>query len=122
MISSSIETLNLDEVLDDLSDHFPDEEHSLTVSNDAEHAHYVHAMHGLSVINPQHTLRMVRQQLSRLATLSDENIEAALEAAGREDVEWLQSHIGTKDGRPMHPGMWADESGELHDRYDYDVD
>lgn len=122
MLNTSIQTLNLDEVLDALEDYGPDQDHALVETNTAEHAHYVHAMQGLSVFNPQHVLQEVRTALSQVDSFSDENIELALEKAGRADLEWLQSHVGQKDGRPMHPGMWADESGELHDSYDFDVE
>ena len=118
---------NIEQALRSLDSFFPDESHSLSVEADAGHAHYVHAMDGFWVLNPEHQLEEVQNALSRAiragGRLTDGVIVSALTEAGLRETDYLRSHVGLgPDGRPQHPGAWRDRTKELHNSLTYDVD
>ena len=118
---------NLEQSLSSLSSFLPEPgtERTLSIEADAGHAAYLHAREGFWVLHPAHHLAAVRRALSgkmQGRRLSGGAVLEALDEAGRREVDYLRSHVGLgPDGRPQHPGGWRDESGELHDSYDYDV-
>jgi len=62
--------------------------------------------------------------LNDLALAESRILGALLERVGERTVELLQSYTGgtKKDGRRIHPGAWADRTGNLADHYGYQVD
>jgi len=130
-MSASLET-NLDEVNEALEAALPSADHELVVANVMEYARYLNDRKAYFVLNDGQLKRIVREKLRSLDELSDEKIEAALDTAATEYVNWLTDFSGevqppltrseaqragvpgeAGDPRDARQGSWADRTGNL---------
>lgn len=125
---------NIDLVIDDLDAELPEEDHELTLTNDAEGAYWLQFMDGYRVFNDGHMMKEVRKHLQAAILagrpLSDDEVVGALKTAANGEVAFLQSFTASTQPpvapggpeRPAHPGGWADRTTETASSYTRHVD
>lgn len=99
----------------------------LDVLNDTRYAEHVQDREGYDVVS-QAGLEAARDReidvvIGAGVPLTKERVVVALDKAGGDEVRRLRSYTGetTDDGRPRHPGHWADDEGVLVDNYEHGV-
>ena len=109
-------------------------DHDLQVQNVAEYANYLDKKHGYYVMNDAKTLAVVMQWLREVLAaglpLTDAHITKAIDGAGYEVINFLQSLTGemrppVKVGEGMrkaHPTGWADITRILAGSYEHIID
>lgn len=109
--------------------------YTLDVINAAEHAVYIQNMEGRYVFDDEHLVETTEAKMEGVveyhgAGLNRDVIRRGLSASGHTEVNHLQSlTAGTTSGinrgdgpRRLHPGNWADRTGQLNRSYHIEVD
>ncbi len=125
---------NIDAVLRDMEGFVPSRNHTLNLANNMEYAKPLHDKHGYYVFNDERlrnaVVEWIRKVIDAGIPLNDENAINALDAAGFQYIDHLQSltlkmRPPVKPGEGMrraHPGGWADITTNLAGAYTHDVD
>jgi len=125
---------NIDAVLRDMEGFVPSRNHTLNLANNREYARYLHDKAGFYVFSDERlrndVVEWIRKVIDAGIPLNDENAINALDAAGFQYVDFLQSltlemRPPVKKGegpRRAHPGHWADITRNLANSYVHDVD
>lgn len=125
---------NLDQFLSGLDGLAPSENHKITFANNMEYARFLHDRKGYWVFNDSRVRKDVVEWLKKVIDagmpLNDGNIINALDSAGYQYINHLQSLTGkmrppVKAGqgrRSAHPGGWSDITGNLAGAFTHQVD
>ena len=106
-----------------------------TVSNTAKHAVALDSKRGYFVVSNEMLYKYVHAELRRLKTqfgpgfASTWMVYRAIQSGILVYIAWLRSTVGQKPPkrgmsgpRPMHPGRWADITGQLNSSWRYRID
>lgn len=98
----------------------------LEIRNPTDYAFHVQHRDGIDIFDDVHLDQALDQALDALpgaAIPTPGAVVGALDQAGHENVAHLRSLTSetTDDGRRMHPGYWADDTGALAQGYEHEA-